>query len=148
MSSCFQSDAFSTGLSHVCRSGPTVSTPSLQGNPCCDDTSGGGPGRAKGYQPQEIIGQHFWRFYTQEDRADELPERHWKSQPIWSSLTRKCGLITSMTSTCLMEQLSLTSCVQKCLASLFWPRSTSDCGTTHAACTHIRWTSEVRPLVE
>ncbi len=34
-----------------------------------------GAQRIKGYQPEEIIGQHFSRFYTDEDRADELPRK-------------------------------------------------------------------------
>jgi PAS domain S-box-containing protein len=32
-----------------------------------------GAERIKGYQPSEIIGDHFSRFYTQEDRAADLP---------------------------------------------------------------------------
>jgi PAS domain S-box-containing protein len=31
--------------------------------------------RIKGYRPDEIIGQHFSRFYTEEDRAAGVPER-------------------------------------------------------------------------
>ena len=31
--------------------------------------------RLKGYAPDEIIGQHFSRFYTEEDRAGGLPQR-------------------------------------------------------------------------
>ncbi|HWG06638.1 MAG TPA: PAS domain S-box protein [Beijerinckiaceae bacterium] len=34
-----------------------------------------GAQRFKGYTPSEIIGQHFSRFYTDEDRAAELPQR-------------------------------------------------------------------------
>ncbi len=34
-----------------------------------------GAERIKGYAPAEIIGQHFSRFYTDEDRASGLPER-------------------------------------------------------------------------
>ena len=34
-----------------------------------------GAQRIKGYKPEEIIGQHFSRFYTEEDRADGTPER-------------------------------------------------------------------------
>ncbi len=34
-----------------------------------------GARRFKGYTPDEIIGQHFSRFYTPEDRATNLPER-------------------------------------------------------------------------
>jgi PAS domain S-box-containing protein len=34
-----------------------------------------GAQRFKGYRAEEIIGQHFSRFYTDEDRADELPAR-------------------------------------------------------------------------
>jgi PAS domain S-box-containing protein len=34
-----------------------------------------GAERIKGYQPDEIIGQHFSRFYTEEDRAEELPRK-------------------------------------------------------------------------
>ena len=34
-----------------------------------------GAQRFKGYAPHEIIGQHFSRFYTDEDRATGLPER-------------------------------------------------------------------------
>ena len=34
-----------------------------------------GARRFKGYAPEEIIGQHFSRFYTEEDRAAGLPER-------------------------------------------------------------------------
>jgi PAS domain S-box-containing protein len=34
-----------------------------------------GAERIKGYAPNEIIGQHFSRFYTEEDRAAGLPDR-------------------------------------------------------------------------
>jgi PAS domain S-box-containing protein len=34
-----------------------------------------GAQRIKGYEPSEIIGQHFSRFYTEEDKADELPRK-------------------------------------------------------------------------
>lgn len=34
-----------------------------------------GAQRFKGYEATEIIGQHFSRFYTEEDRADGLPWR-------------------------------------------------------------------------
>jgi len=34
-----------------------------------------GAQRIKGYSPDEIIGQHFSRFYTQEDLAENLPAR-------------------------------------------------------------------------
>src|SRR3569833_1119906 len=34
-----------------------------------------GAQRFKGYRPEEIIGQHFSRFYTPEDRATNLPAR-------------------------------------------------------------------------
>jgi PAS domain S-box-containing protein len=32
-----------------------------------------GAQRIKGYDPEEIIGRHFSRFYTDEDKAAELP---------------------------------------------------------------------------
>src|SRR5215218_11006862 len=34
-----------------------------------------GAQRFKGYTPDEIIGQHFSRFYTEEDRQTNLPRR-------------------------------------------------------------------------
>ena len=34
-----------------------------------------GAQRIKGYTPDEIIGQNFSRFYTEEDRAQGMPER-------------------------------------------------------------------------
>ena len=34
-----------------------------------------GAQRIKGYTPEEIIGQHFSRFYTEEDRKNGEPER-------------------------------------------------------------------------
>ena len=34
-----------------------------------------GAQRIKGYAPEEIIGQHFSRFYVEEDREAELPQR-------------------------------------------------------------------------
>ncbi|MBD0413912.1 hybrid sensor histidine kinase/response regulator [Oryzicola mucosus] len=34
-----------------------------------------GARRIKGYEPEEIIGQHFSRFYTEEDRAARLPQK-------------------------------------------------------------------------
>src|SRR5690349_23626977 len=34
-----------------------------------------GARRFKGYAPEEIIGQHFSRFYTEEDKARGLPAR-------------------------------------------------------------------------
>src|SRR3954465_9660262 len=34
-----------------------------------------GAQRFKGYTPEEIIGHHFSRFYTEEDRATDLPKR-------------------------------------------------------------------------
>src|ERR1700733_11666354 len=34
-----------------------------------------GAQRFKGYRPDEIIGQHFSRFYTEEDRKTDLPPR-------------------------------------------------------------------------
>ncbi len=38
-----------------------------------------GAQRIKGYAPEEIIGQHFSRFYTEEDRAKGNPERALKT---------------------------------------------------------------------
>ncbi|WP_106640736.1 hybrid sensor histidine kinase/response regulator [Allosphingosinicella vermicomposti] len=38
-----------------------------------------GARRFKGYEADEIIGQHFSRFFTDEDRADGLPERALKT---------------------------------------------------------------------
>lgn len=34
-----------------------------------------GAQRIKGYMPEEVIGQHFSRFYTDQDRANHLPDR-------------------------------------------------------------------------
>jgi PAS domain S-box-containing protein len=34
-----------------------------------------GAQRCKGYTEDEIVGEHFSRFYTEEDRLDGLPER-------------------------------------------------------------------------
>ncbi len=34
-----------------------------------------GAQRIKGYEPEEIIGEHFSRFYTEEDKANDLPRR-------------------------------------------------------------------------
>ncbi|EYD71516.1 sensory box histidine kinase/response regulator [Rubellimicrobium mesophilum DSM 19309] len=34
-----------------------------------------GARRIKGYEPDEIVGEHFSRFYTEEDRATDLPRR-------------------------------------------------------------------------
>jgi len=34
-----------------------------------------GARRIKGYEPEEIIGRHFSHFYTDEDKADDLPRR-------------------------------------------------------------------------
>ncbi|WP_312406545.1 PAS domain-containing sensor histidine kinase [Rhizobium sp.] len=34
-----------------------------------------GAQRIKGYSQEEIVGQHFSRFYTEEDRAEELPKK-------------------------------------------------------------------------
>jgi PAS domain S-box-containing protein len=34
-----------------------------------------GARRFKGYEAEEIVGQHFSRFFTEEDRADGLPGR-------------------------------------------------------------------------
>jgi PAS domain S-box-containing protein len=34
-----------------------------------------GAQRFKGYQSEEIVGQHFSRFYTDEDKAEDLPKR-------------------------------------------------------------------------
>jgi PAS domain S-box-containing protein len=34
-----------------------------------------GAQRFKGYTPDEIIGEHFSRFYTDEDRQTDLPKR-------------------------------------------------------------------------
>jgi PAS domain S-box-containing protein len=34
-----------------------------------------GAERIKGYEPEEIIGQHFSSFYTDEDRAQDLPQK-------------------------------------------------------------------------
>ncbi len=38
-----------------------------------------GAQRLKGYSEQEVIGQHFSRFYTEEDRTDGLPARALRS---------------------------------------------------------------------
>jgi len=35
-----------------------------------------GAQRIKGYAPEEIIGQHFSRFYTEEDRRNRIPQRN------------------------------------------------------------------------
>jgi PAS domain S-box-containing protein len=35
----------------------------------------GGAQRIKGYEPEEIIGEHFSRFYTEDDKAAELPRK-------------------------------------------------------------------------
>ena len=37
-----------------------------------------GAQRFKGYQADEIIGQHFSRFYTPEDREKEVPRKRWR----------------------------------------------------------------------
>jgi PAS domain S-box-containing protein len=34
-----------------------------------------GAERIKGYRPEEIIGQHFSRFYTDEDKAEDMPRK-------------------------------------------------------------------------
>src|SRR5262249_6313489 len=34
-----------------------------------------GARRIKGYEPEEIVGQHFSRFYTEEDRLEGVPQR-------------------------------------------------------------------------
>ena len=34
-----------------------------------------GAQRIKGYRPEEIIGQHFSRFYTEEDRENREPDK-------------------------------------------------------------------------
>ena len=34
-----------------------------------------GAEKIKGYQPEEIIGRHFRKFYTEKDVVDELPEK-------------------------------------------------------------------------
>jgi PAS domain S-box-containing protein len=34
-----------------------------------------GAERIKGYRPDEIVGQHFSRFYTEQDRQDEIPRK-------------------------------------------------------------------------
>ena len=34
-----------------------------------------GAERIKGYKPKEIVGQHFSRFYTPEDRQSGVPDR-------------------------------------------------------------------------
>jgi PAS domain S-box-containing protein len=41
----------------------------------CVTTWNPGAERIKGYSSEEILGQHFSRFYTEEDRAAHLPER-------------------------------------------------------------------------
>jgi PAS domain S-box-containing protein len=35
-----------------------------------------GAERLKGYTADEIIGQHYSRFFTDEDRAEGVPDRH------------------------------------------------------------------------
>ena len=55
---------------------PSPTTPSTCSSPDGIVTSWNpGAQRFKGYKPAEIIGQHFSRFYTAEDRAAGLPER-------------------------------------------------------------------------
>ena len=45
-----------------------------------------GAQRFKGYEPSEIIGQHFSRFYTEEDRASGLP-----AEALQASSTRQAS---------------------------------------------------------
>ena len=62
-----------------------------------------GAERFKGYRPHEIIGQHFSRFYTPEDRAAGIPAKAGSTRraggsartaaasgPTWSSIRSSC----------------------------------------------------------
>jgi PAS domain-containing protein len=50
-----------------------------------------GARRFKGYEPFEIIGQHFSNFYTEEDKAARLPQRALEIVPAKGNLRTKVG---------------------------------------------------------
>jgi PAS domain S-box-containing protein len=50
-----------------------------------------GARRFKGYEPKEILGQHFSRFYTDEDRASGLPERALKTAATEAGSSTRAG---------------------------------------------------------
>ena len=48
-----------------------------------------GAQRIKGYRPDEIIGEHFSRFYTDEDREQGRHKPPWKLPPEWGGLKKR-----------------------------------------------------------
>ena len=50
-----------------------------------------GAQRIKGYRPEEIIGQHFSRFYTEEDRENREPDKALETATREGRFKRKVG---------------------------------------------------------
>ena len=50
-----------------------------------------GARRFKGYEADEVIGQHFSRFYTSEEQAQEIPRLHWRRPSAKDVLRSKVG---------------------------------------------------------
>ena len=50
-----------------------------------------GARRFKGYEAEEIIGEHFSRFYTPEEREQQIPGLRWKQPNAKGALKSKAG---------------------------------------------------------
>ena len=55
-----------------------------------------GAQRLKGYTPAEIVGQHFDRFYTPEDRAAGVPRPHCRPRGTRDAFMPKAGAFVKM----------------------------------------------------
>ena len=83
-----------------------------------------GAQRFKGYAATEIIGQHFSRFYTEEDQKDGLPARALESRRrVKASSRTRAGEYVRMVPVSGLMSLSMLSDIRRPVRSWVLPRS-------------------------